>query len=111
MKAGGKACRMSMYLRRSLTFLTDHQCCPCTRLLQSDAPVAEVPVDEIGKVKSMPSILTSCSDPVVLILSFDLLRVGRTGRFGTRGVSVSFVTALELGTLRGYLAEASGGEW
>lgn len=37
-------------------------------------------------------------------------RVGRTGRFGTRGVSVALVSAPELERLRGYLAEAHAGE-
>ena len=36
-------------------------------------------------------------------------RVGRTGRFGTRGLSVSYVSQAELEVLRGYLLEASGG--
>lgn len=37
-------------------------------------------------------------------------RVGRTGRFGTRGVSVAFVTSAELGRLQELVAEARGGE-
>lgn len=36
-------------------------------------------------------------------------RVGRTGRFGTRGVSVAFATAAELERLKGYVAEARAG--
>lgn len=36
-------------------------------------------------------------------------RVGRTGRFGTRGVAVSYVTRQELQLLQGYLQEVSGG--
>jgi superfamily II DNA/RNA helicase len=36
-------------------------------------------------------------------------RVGRTGRFGTRGVSVAFVTPGELARLQGLVAEARGG--
>ena len=37
-------------------------------------------------------------------------RVGRTGRFGTRGVSVAFVTRAELRQLKALVAEARGGE-
>ena len=44
-----------------------------------------------------------------------LHRVGRTGRFGSLGVSVSYVTSEELEELRGYLKEAQaggrGGAW
>jgi superfamily II DNA/RNA helicase len=36
-------------------------------------------------------------------------RVGRTGRFGTRGVAVSLVAAGELQRLRGYVAEGRAG--
>jgi superfamily II DNA/RNA helicase len=37
-------------------------------------------------------------------------RVGRTGRFGTRGVAVALVTPPELARLEGLVAEARGGE-
>lgn len=37
-------------------------------------------------------------------------RVGRTGRFGTRGVAVCMVTSEELQQLRDYLSEAAAGE-
>ena len=36
-------------------------------------------------------------------------RVGRTGRFGTRGVSVAFATPGELERLRGFFQEARAG--
>eukprot|EP00798_Chlamydomonas_sp_ICE-L_P008552 gene8552-33985_t len=48
-------------------------------------------------------------DRVNLVVNLDL-PVGRTGRFGTRGVSISLVTASELLNLQAYLTEASGGE-
>ena len=39
-------------------------------------------------------------------------RVGRTGRFGTRGVAVALVAEPELDALRGYLAERrAGAKW
>lgn len=38
-------------------------------------------------------------------------RVGRTGRFGTRGVAVCMVGGAELAQLRAYLAEVGGGAW
>lgn len=37
-------------------------------------------------------------------------RVGRTGRFGTLGISVSYVTPTELESLRAYLQEAQAGK-
>lgn len=37
-------------------------------------------------------------------------RVGRTGRFGSRGVAVALLNAAELDKLRGYLADVRGGE-
>ena len=37
-------------------------------------------------------------------------RVGRTGRFGTRGVAVTFVTAAELPALRRLLAGVPGAQ-
>ncbi len=37
-------------------------------------------------------------------------RVGRTGRFGTHGVAVAFVTAVELEQLRGFLQDVAGGQ-
>lgn len=36
-------------------------------------------------------------------------RVGRTGRFGTRGISIAFVTPPELQQLKAYMDEARGG--
>jgi hypothetical protein len=36
-------------------------------------------------------------------------RVGRTGRFGSRGLAVAFVTAAELQQLLAYLASVAGG--
>jgi superfamily II DNA/RNA helicase len=36
-------------------------------------------------------------------------RVGRTGRFGSRGVAVALLSGAELATLRGYLADVRGG--
>jgi superfamily II DNA/RNA helicase len=57
-------------------------------------------------------------DRVNLVVNLDLPpdaatyvhRVGRTGRFGSRGVAVAFVDGDELEVLRGYLKEVSGGE-
>ncbi|KAK9790952.1 hypothetical protein WJX73_010259 [Symbiochloris irregularis] len=37
-------------------------------------------------------------------------RVGRTGRYGTRGLAVTYVTGAELTRLRGFLATAAGGQ-
>ena len=37
-------------------------------------------------------------------------RVGRTGRFGTHGLAVTFLTSGELRKLCGFLHEVSGGE-
>ncbi len=38
-------------------------------------------------------------------------RVGRTGRFGSKGVAVALVTQWELQKLQGYLAAVGGGGW
>ena len=37
-------------------------------------------------------------------------RVGRTGRFGTHGVAVTFVSPPELQRLRGFLQDVAGGQ-
>jgi superfamily II DNA/RNA helicase len=37
-------------------------------------------------------------------------RVGRTGRFGSRGVAVALLSGAELATLRGYLTDVRGGK-
>lgn len=37
-------------------------------------------------------------------------RVGRTGRYGTHGIAVTFVTARELAMLRSYLHDVAGGQ-
>lgn len=58
-------------------------------------------------------------DQVNLVINMDVAeesathmhRVGRAGRFGTRGLAVTLVTGdRELGALRHQLAEAGGGE-
>ena len=37
-------------------------------------------------------------------------RVGRTGRFGTHGTAIAFVTPAELQQLRGFLQDVAGGQ-
>lgn len=37
-------------------------------------------------------------------------RVGRTGRFGTHGTAIAFVTPAELRQLRGFLQDVAGGQ-
>ena len=37
-------------------------------------------------------------------------RVGRTGRFGSYGIAVTFVSAVELKLLQGYLHDIAGGQ-
>lgn len=37
-------------------------------------------------------------------------RVGRTGRFGTRGIAVAFVTGAELQDLKEYVKDVKGGK-
>jgi superfamily II DNA/RNA helicase len=37
-------------------------------------------------------------------------RVGRTGRFGTHGIAIAFVTPAELQQLRGFLQDVAGGQ-
>lgn len=57
-------------------------------------------------------------DRVNLVVNVDLPpdaatyvhRVGRTGRFGSRGVAVALVSQQELGKLQRYLADVKGGE-
>ena len=57
-------------------------------------------------------------DRVNLVVNLDLPpdaatyvhRVGRTGRFGSRGIAVAFVDGDELKVLQGYLKEVSGGK-
>ncbi|WIA31432.1 hypothetical protein OEZ86_002330 [Tetradesmus obliquus] len=57
-------------------------------------------------------------DRVNLVVNLDLPpdaatyvhRVGRTGRFGSRGVAVALLNAAELDKLRGYLADVRGGD-
>jgi ATP-dependent RNA helicase DDX20 len=57
-------------------------------------------------------------DRVNLVVNVDLPpdaatyvhRVGRTGRFGSRGIAVALVSHLELRKLQGYLTSVKGGE-